>query len=143
MKLKIAMALALTGGICLQAGAETPNVNPGMWETTSTVSIESAQFSMPPRTDTTSECVTAEKIAEGQAFLDENEDCTFTNKDIRADGMDYSMTCNSPDGGSVTMNANMKFDGDEMSGTVDGKMDSPMGAMNMKVEMSGRRTGDC
>ncbi len=143
MKLKIALTLALSAGISLQAGAETPNVNPGMWETTSTVSIESAQFSMPPRTDTTSECVTAEKIAEGQAFLDENEDCTFSEKEIRADGMDYSMTCASPDGGSVTMDASIKFDGDTMSGTVDGKMDSPMGAMSMNVEMSGRRTGDC
>lgn len=143
MNRKIALTLALTAGICMQAGAEAPNVNPGMWETTSTVSLESAQFSMPSRTDSSSDCVTAEKIAEGQAFLDENEDCTFSNKEIRADGMDYSMTCNSPDGGSIEMNASMKFNGDTMSGTVNGQMDSPMGAMNMKVEMSGRRTGDC
>lgn len=143
MNVKPALSLALTAALCLPALAETPNINPGMWETTSTVSIESAQFQMPPRTDTTTECVTAAKIAEGQAFLEDNEDCEFSHKDLRSDGMDYTMTCSSPDGGSITLNASMKFDGDRMSGTVDGTMDSPMGAMNTKIEMSGRRTGDC
>ena len=67
--------------------------------------------------------MTAEKIAEGQAFLEDNDDCEFSEKDMRADGMDYTMTCKSPDGGSVTMNASMKFDGDSMTGTIDGDID--------------------
>jgi hypothetical protein len=37
----------------------------------------------------------------------------------------------------------MKFDGDSMSGTIDGDIESPMGVMKMNVEMSGNRTGDC
>ena len=143
MKLYSALTVMMASAASLAAVAEEPNINPGMWETTSTVTIQSEQFPIPPRTDTSSECVTAEKIAEGQAFLDDNEDCDFTKKDIRADGMDYTMTCKSPDGGSVTMNANMKFGGDSMSGTIDGDIESPMGVMTMNVEMSGTRTGDC
>lgn len=127
----------------IAAIAEEPNINPGMWETTSTVKIQSDQFPIPPRTDTSSECVTAEKIAEGQAFLEDNDDCEFTNKDMRADGMDYTMTCKSPDGGSVTMDASMEFGGDSMSGSITGDIESPLGVMNMNVEMSGTRTGDC
>lgn len=123
--------------------AEEPNIDPGMWETTSKVTMESQAFSMPPRTDTNSECLTAEKIAEGQTFLDDNEDCEYANKDMRADGMDYTMTCSNPDGSSVEMDASMQFDGDTMSGTVDGVVESPMGEMTMKVEMTGKRTGDC
>lgn len=125
------------------AAAEDPDINPGMWETTSTVTIESEQFPIPPRTDSSRDCVTAEDIAEGQAFLDDNEDCEFTSKDVRADGMDYSMVCESADGGTVTMTAAMTFSGDSMSGTIEGEIESPMGAMQMKIEMAGERIGDC
>lgn len=142
--MKPALSLAAAALLASAAAtAEDPNINPGMWETTSTVTIESEQFPIPPRTDTSSECVTREKIEDGQAFLDDNEDCEFTNKDMRADGMDYSMTCTSPDGGAVTMDASMKFNGDSMSGNISGQLESPMGVMNMKVEMAGTRTGDC
>ena len=123
--------------------AEDPNINPGMWETTSTVSINSPQFSLPPQTQTSSDCVTAEDVAQGDAFLEDTEECEITNKDIRSDGMDYSMTCSNPDGTTMTMDARMSFDGDTMTGNVDGQMESAMGAMSMKVEISGRRTGDC
>lgn len=143
MNLKPMMMVALGAALAGPVAAEDPNIDPGMWETTSTVTLESAQFSMPPRTETNSECLTADKIAEGQAFLEDNEDCEFSNKDLRADGMDYTMTCESPDGGTVTMDATMKFNGDTMTGTVDGAMESPMGQMSMKVELSGKRTGDC
>jgi hypothetical protein len=139
---RVAVLLAVATASAPALSAD-PNIEPGMWETTSTVTIESEQFPIPPRTDTTSECVTQEKIEEGQAFLEDNEDCDFTNKDMRADGMDYTMTCSSADGSTVTMNASMKFNGDSMSGTIEGDIESPMGVMGMNVEMSGQRTGDC
>lgn len=137
------VAAVVSAAAVATASAQDPNINPGMWETTSTVTIQSDQFPIPPRTDSSSDCVTAEDVAEGQAFLEDNDDCEFTNKDLRADGMDYTMTCNSADGSAVTMNASMKFDGDSMSGTIDGDIESPMGVMKMTVEMSGERTGDC
>ncbi|MCA1779667.1 MAG: DUF3617 domain-containing protein [Xanthomonadaceae bacterium] len=127
----------------VSALAEDPNIVPGMWATTSTVTIESEQFPIPPRTDTTSNCVTKEKIAEGQAFLEDNEDCEFSEKNIRADGMDYTMVCTAPDGGKVEMTAEMKFGGETMTGTVAGDIESPMGLMKMKVELDGKRTGEC
>lgn len=140
--LRILIALAALAA-SLAAVAQDPNLNPGMWETTSTVTINSEQVPIPPRTETSNECVTADEIREGQAFLEDSEDCEFTEKDIRADGMDYTMTCESGDGGNVTMSARMAFDGDSMSGTIDGEIESPMGMMSMNVEMSGQRTGDC
>ena len=143
MKTYRALTLLAVSTVSLSALAQDPNINPGMWETTSTVTIASEQIPIPPRTDTSSECVTAEKIAEGQAFLENSDECEFTNKDLRDDGMDYTMTCSSPEGGAVTMNASMKFEGDSMSGIIEGDIESPMGVMQMNVEMSGKRTGDC
>ncbi|MGK7297353.1 MAG: DUF3617 domain-containing protein [Candidatus Wenzhouxiangella sp. M2_3B_020] len=143
MRFKSFATLLAAASISAPVLAEDPNIEPGMWETTSTVTIQSEQFPIPPRTDTSSECVTAEKIEEGQAFLEDNDDCEFTNKDMRADGMDYTMTCRSQDGSKVTMDASMKFNGNSMSGTIDGNIESPMGVMQMNVEMSGERTGDC
>lgn len=142
MSVKIALT-ALAVAFAMPVAAETPNVNPGIWETTSTVTIDSEQFQMPPRTDTTSECVTEERIAEGMAFLNDSEECEYTSQDMRSDGMDYTMVCSSPDGGTVTMNASLKFDGDSMNGTINGDIESPMGVMTMFVEMEGQRTGDC
>ena len=96
MKTYRALTLLAVSTVSLSALAQDPNINPGMWETTSTVTIQSEQIPIPPRTDTSSECVTAEKIAEGQAFLENSEECEFTNRDLRDDGMDYTMTCSSP-----------------------------------------------
>lgn len=142
MPFKFALT-ALAAAFAMPVVADTPNVNPGMWETTSTVTIESEQFPIPPRTDTTSECLTEERIADGMAFLNDSEECQFTDKDLRSDGMDYTMVCSSPDGGTVTMNASLKFNGDSMDGEINGDVDSPMGVMKMSIEMQGRRTGDC
>ncbi|NKI34989.1 DUF3617 domain-containing protein [Wenzhouxiangella sp. XN79A] len=135
-------ALAIAG-LSTTALADDPNIEPGMWETTSTVTLDSPQFSLPPQTQSSSDCVTAEDVAQGDAFLDDNEECEITNKDIRNDGMNYSMRCSNPDGSTMTMDAEMSFDGESMSGTVDGQMQSAMGEMTMKVEISGKRTGDC
>jgi hypothetical protein len=135
-------ALAVAG-LSASALADEPNINPGMWETTSTVSINSPQFSLPPQTQSTSDCVTAEDIDQGDVFLEDNEECEITNKDIRSDGMNYTMTCSNPDGSTMSMTADISFDGDAMSGNVDGQMQSAMGEMTMKIEISGERTGDC
>ncbi len=123
--------------------AVDPNIDPGLWETTSIVTIKSSQFSMPPRMDTRSECVTAEKITEGQAFLEQDGECTFSKKELRADGMDYVITCKGGEQGEITMNAALEFNGNAMTGRIDGTMQSPLGEMNMLVELAGRRTGSC
>lgn len=143
MDLKPMTLMALSIALAGPAAAAEPNIKPGQWETTSTITMKAAQFSMPQRTETNVECVTAEKIAKGQAFLEDNQDCTFSRKEMRADGMDYAMTCKNPEGGTVKMNSSMQFNGETMTGTVDGTMESPMGPMTMKIDLAGKRTGSC
>jgi hypothetical protein len=136
-------AAALIAGLSVSSAlAETPNINPGMWEYNSTISFQS-EFPIPDQTDTTRECVTEEDIREGDAFIEEMEGCEMTRQDLRRDGMDYVMECSAPDGTAVTMRATMDFNGDSASGTITGDMETPMGPMTMNIRLEGRRVGDC
>jgi hypothetical protein len=41
------------------------------------------------------------------------------------------------------MEAVMQFNGTSVSGTITGAMEMPMGKMNMNIDMTGERIGDC
>ncbi|MFU8831704.1 MAG: DUF3617 domain-containing protein [Wenzhouxiangella sp.] len=131
----------LSTGVAI-AVAEEPNINPGLWEYTNTMTFES-EFPIPDQTNTSTECVTAEDVAQGDAFIEEMEGCELTRREMRYDSMDYVMECTAPDGSSVVMNARMEFHGDSSTGTISGDMETPMGPMKMKAEMDGRRIGEC
>ncbi|WP_376695605.1 DUF3617 domain-containing protein [Wenzhouxiangella sp. EGI_FJ10305] len=136
------LAAALALGLATVAMAETPNIEPGLWKYENNMTF-SGDVPIPDQNQTSEECVTAEDIAEGDAFLDDVDECEITHKDLRRDGMDYSMDCTQPDGTQMTMDAEMQFNGDSASGTIDGKMETPMGAMQMTINVSGQRIGDC
>jgi len=123
--------------------AQEPNLNPGLWETDTSVTFKSEQFSLPVQTDQRKECLTREKIARGLALLDDAEECDFTHKDLRADGMDYRMTCTDPSMGTAELEGSFEFNGDSASGQMSGVLLSPMGKMDMSSEVSARRVGDC
>ncbi len=126
----------------LTAAAAEPNVNPGLWEYRTTVSIQS-DFPIPDQSSTSTECVTAEDIAEGQFAMEDLDGCETTRRDIRRDSMDVELACVAPDGTSMTMKAQMDFNGDSATGTVTGDMETPMGTMNMRISLDGRRLGEC
>jgi hypothetical protein len=129
-------------GLSLSLSAETPNLNPGLWEYTNTMSFES-EFPIPDQTDTTTDCLTEDQIREGDAFFDDMDGCETTTRNMRRDGMDFVLECQAPDGTSVTMTADMEFNGDTASGTITGDMETPMGPMKMTIEMQSRRVSDC
>lgn len=136
------IAAALLAFTC-SVNAESPNIEPGMWEYHNKMSFQSAEFPVPDQEDTNQECVTLDDIERGDAFLEDVEECDITHQDIRHDGMDYAMSCKGPDGTEMTMDAEMQFFGDRATGIINGQMHTPMGEMSMKIEMDGRRIGDC
>lgn len=136
------LTAALALGLATVVVAETPNIEPGLWKYENSMSF-SGDIPIPDQNQTSEECVTAEDIAEGEAFFDDVDECEITHKDMRRDGMDYSMVCTQPDGTQMTMDAEMQFNGDTASGTINGNMDTPMGAMQMVITVSGERIGDC
>lgn len=142
--LRYAMTIATLAAFSFSAVAETPNIQPGMWEYTSKTSVE-GDFPIPDQEYTNQECVTIEDIEAGEAFMDleEVEECEVTHQEVRRDGADYSMTCRGPDGTSGDMDMTFHFHGDTSTGLIRSTMQTPMGDINMRVEMEGRRIGDC
>ena len=122
------------------AFADQPDILPGEWEFTSTTSFPGTP--MPPQTLTQSECVTAEDIETGFAFDLDIEDCEVTEMDKRRDGMNYTLTCRQQ-GMEMTMVGEIRFMGDRTEGSMDASTMTPIGPMNMRTELEGRRIGDC
>lgn len=140
--LKHLAAGVLVIGLSTMALAQDPNINPGNWQYDSTMSFDS-EMPIPDQQNSSTECVTAEDVAEGDAFINDMDGCEITHRDLRSDGMDYAMECQSPDGTAVNMEASMQFNGDTASGTINGDMESPMGPVKMTIQMEGKRLGDC
>ncbi|HSP00620.1 MAG TPA: DUF3617 domain-containing protein [Thioalkalivibrio sp.] len=140
MHIRHALVALLAGLISLPALAVEPNIEPGQWEYTNVTTFEGVP--MPDQTHSAQECVTAEDIKKGEAFLEEAEECQVTNMDMRRDGMTYTMVC-TQQGMEMHMDADMRFGGDTVNGTMRTRMDTPMGPMNMNMKIQGRRIGDC
>jgi len=123
--------------------AETPNIQPGMWEYENKMTVD-APFPVPDQTDTHSECVTEDEIADAQNFLGDMdaEECDIIREDMRRDGANYEMVCQ-VEGMTMRMNMDMTFMGDTAEGLITSEADTPMGPMTSTIEMSGRRIGDC
>ena len=134
-------AIAALFVVPLTALAAEPNLQPGEWEFTATTTFPGTP--MPEQKETTRECVTAEDLKDGLTFEVDVEECDVTEMDIREDGMNYSMTCHHEDGMDMVMDAEMRFLGDRVEGTMDARMTTPMGPMHMRIELEGRRIGDC
>lgn len=119
-----------------------PNLNPGLWQYTSTMSFD-ADLPFPEQVETSQECVTDEDLDRGNPFMDLGPDCNVTEQDLRADGMDYTMVCTGPDGGSVSMHTSMRFNGDRASGTMHTALELPIGPVQATIHIEGERLGDC
>ncbi|MFO8153122.1 DUF3617 domain-containing protein [Thioalkalivibrio sp.] len=140
MKLR-SLAIAAAAVLPLSALAVEPNIQPGEWELNSVTTFPGTP--MPEQTESSRECVTAEDLAEGLAFDVDVEGCEITDMDLREGGMNYSMSCQDDEGFEMTMDAELLFMGDQTEGTMQAQMLTPMGPMEMHMELDGRRIGDC
>jgi hypothetical protein len=122
---------------------DLPDIQYGLWETTTVTSMRSDVMNLPENTSTTRDCVTEEDVREGRAFLQEQDDCEILEQNITSTTMDMVMECKQPESGAIRMTVSMEYSGDTSSGTMKGEMDSPMGKMFMDISMDSRRVGDC
>ncbi|TVS11077.1 MAG: DUF3617 domain-containing protein [Wenzhouxiangella sp.] len=137
------LTASLAVGVISIAQAETPNIEPGLWEYNTRMTVE-ADFPFPEQNDTTTECVTAEDIADADTFMGDMDmdECEVTREEVRTDGANYEMTC-VQEGMSIDMNMAMTFMGDRSEGLITTHAETPMGPMKSTIEMTGRRIGDC
>ena len=124
--------------------AETPNINPGQWEYETTMTMSAGGQAMPARTMKNKDCVRQEDVTDPDLFGgDELKDCEVSELEQSRSRLRYTLSCPGPDVSPYTMSADLKLQGDSMNGTMKGDMQSPMGPMNMRMELSGKRIGDC
>lgn len=139
---KSVITAGLMIGLIASVQAETPNLEPGMWETTATIRAEGG-FPIPEQSHTSSDCMTEEDLAMGDAFFEDVDQCEFQHREIRRNGADFEMTCSDPSGMSIKMTASMSFNGDTSEGNIRAELETPMGPMSMLTTLKGRRTGSC
>ncbi|WFM70190.1 DUF3617 family protein [Halomonas sp. CKK8] len=126
----------------LAAVAESPNIEPGHWEFTSTTSVQ-GDLPIPDQTETHQECIAQGDIDDEEfSFIEEEEGCELLEHAVTVDGLDYRMVCRA-EGGEADIVGRMDFLGERVEGNVDILVDSPAGQLNMTTRMEGRRIGDC
>ncbi|MFP4208289.1 MAG: DUF3617 domain-containing protein [Wenzhouxiangella sp.] len=137
------LILSLILSLTSLAQAETPNIQPGQWEYQTRMTVE-APFPVPEQNDTTSDCVTAEDVAEANTFMGDMdvEECEITREEMRRDGASYEMVCQA-EGMTMNMTMELQFMGDRSEGLITSQAETPMGPMETTIEMSGRRIGEC
>ncbi len=135
--------LSLFATCAVAQEVDVPDIAYGLWETTTVTSIQSDVVNMPESSQTTSACVTEEDVQKGRAFLKDQDDCDILEQTVTDRSMDLAMVCNQPGTGEMRMNVSMQYDGDTMTGQMDGEMESPMGTMTLLISMNGKRIGDC
>mgnify|MGYP003122375625 CR=1 FL=1 len=126
------------------ASAETPDIKPGQWEYQSTMRMSAGGQAMPAQMVRNKDCVRQEDLTDPDLFGgDELKDCEASGVEQSRSRLRYTLTCAGPDGSPYTMTADIKLQGETMEGTMQGDMESPMGPMRMRMELSGKRIGDC
>ncbi|SEQ21795.1 Protein of unknown function [Ectothiorhodospira magna] len=123
------------------ATAADLDIQPGDWEFTNVTRIL-GDSPFPEQTTTNRQCITAEDVARGPDFMELSENCQMSNLQISAAAMSYDMVCKENDM-EIHMQAEMRFQGNRLSGLVDAELEGPMGKMPMRTEITARRMGDC
>lgn len=128
MILKVALSPLLLAGalllLPLAALAETPNINPGLWEYTHTMTIEGGP-QMPPQVHKNQECITQADLQEAYKVVEVPEGCTLENLNMHAGGAEYTMSCIDETGTTMSMQAEMQFMGDRSLAILYSSMETP------------------
>lgn len=140
--LLLAASLALSAPLL----ADTPNVQPGLWEISSHMT-GTGFMPVEDQTSTETQCLSEEDIRNGGLMdfpLDEG--CRLTGRDYGRDSASVAWICDmSANGIKMTGNgeAVMQFRGESSDGTMRMRLNTPMGEMNMNATIKARRIGDC
>ena len=136
-----ALLLALPGALL----AAAPDIQPGQWEYTNTTGMSFGGSAMPPQQHVHRECLTQADLQELSPFdTGEMGECTLTRQEQSASRLRYEITCQDPaSGGTYTLQGDIRLQGTRMEGTLNGKMDTPMGPATLEIALKGQRIGDC
>ncbi|WP_455376383.1 DUF3617 domain-containing protein [Kaarinaea lacus] len=126
------------------ANAEEYNINPGMWETTSTMDVTG----MPPEM---ASMMQKEPKVEKECVKDKNYDfnpgeenrgCTLKTTRQSSKKLVWDITCGA-ESGNAKGQGEANFNGDTVSGWFEMNMQGPAGPMKMRHSFEGKRLGSC
>lgn len=126
------------------ASEESYNVNPGMWETTYTLELSgvppqmAAMMQQQPKLER--ECVEGKIIDFTPG--DMAKECTYKSTRHSANKMSWDIQCKGQ-GGESTGHGEVNFNGNTATGWFEMNMQGPMGAMKIRNDFEGKRTGPC
>lgn len=132
------LAAVVTSGPACAAG---PNMKDGMWEITS-------KMEMPGRTDvampqqTVKHCLTKKDVEDPKRMTpsagDQNR-CKMTDYKLQGNTASWKVACEGQGSGAGTVT----YNGDSYTGSQTMAINAGGQAMNMKMNFTGRRVGDC
>jgi hypothetical protein len=123
----------------LPVWAGTPNMQPGMWETTVKMEMEGMPIAMPPFTSR--HCITKEDLV--PKTQRPGQQCEVSHQKISGNTVSWQVTCQNS-GRTTTGDGTITYDGDSYHGTINMHMTGGGGpAMTMHQNITGKRIGDC
>lgn len=119
--------------------ADSIPVEPGMWETTMTMT--SPMFPQ-PRVETTTECVDTSEFSINDLMPADESDCTIVESNVDGNTLSWKMQCQMQ-GGSGEGSGTFKSNGDNGTGEMYMKMTVQGQSFEMQNSWEGKRTGPC
>ena len=140
----ISISLFTAALLCAPAHAATPNMKDGMWEITTKMEMTGkSDVAMPQQT--VRHCLTKSDVEDPRrttpGAADQGSRCKMTDYKLQGNTATWNMACEGE--GAMTGTGTVTYSGDSYSGNQTMTMKHGGQAMNMKMNYSGRRVGDC
>ena len=130
-------AVVLSGG----AHAAAPNMKEGLWEITTKMEMAGKSGGKMPQ-QVVRQCVTKKDLEDPRRTTPSGDSrCKMTDYKLAGNTASWKMACEGK--GEMTGTGTITYSGDSYSGNQTMAMKSSGQVMNMKMDFSGRRIGDC
>lgn len=122
----------------LTTGAAEIEFNPGRWET---IMTRTNPMTGDPITETRTECVKERKF-DPTSMMQGTEGCDLLKDSLDGDTLSFQMECNMQ-GGQASIEGQFQTDGETGKGNMDMSVNAGGMKMNMKMNWTAKRVGDC
>jgi len=137
MKKGLMLSLLLLAIPFMAHAGDTPNVEPGLWEITTTTQTQG--MNIPPTTMT--QCITKDDLVPRPGSQPgQEQNCEITDVNVSGDTVTWRMRCTGQ-GGNVEGEGSITYRGDQFEGT--STINIIDAGMTMQSHMTGRRIGEC
>lgn len=132
-------AAALLLAFPLASTGASLDLNPGLWETTTT---RTNPMTGSPVTETTTECL-KEKSFDPREMMKDAQGCELVDENLSGDTLTFAMACNMEGGAKGDIKGRFQTDGQTGNGEM--VINMAMGQMNLSMDMNwtAKRLGDC